>query len=1054
MFRKIFTIFSYVLVVSIALSAAMPVMAAGPANKQIVPNTGPDTIDHPATLPRGASNAVINVVIRLADQSVAETQATAGRKLSDSEDHAIRDSLRSKQDSLKGSIARAGGHVTDQFQSAINGIRVQTTYANLAKLAALPGVVEVLPVQKFTIDNATSVPYIGAPTVWDAGAGPNLHGEGIKVGIIDSGIDYTHANFGGPGTPAAYAAAQATSTDPADPALFGPGAPKVKGGYDLVGDAYDANISGSLPQPDPNPLDCGGHGSHVGGTIGGFGLNADGTTYTGPYNSSIYTPGAFLIGPGVAPKADLYSYRVFGCSGTTDIVVDAIDRAVADGMDVINMSLGSDFGAARTADAVAADNAARAGVIVVASAGNSYSNPYIVGSPSSANGAISVAASDPYQTYPGAQLALSTGAVIPAIIANGAAVANGTTYSNILVLVDNPATAENESLGCSVADYPNPMPANTLAVVIRGVCSRVAKAVYGQQAGAAAVAMVNNSTGLPPYEGAIFSNPDDGTLYTVTIPFFGVKGLATTATSDGAKLRAATGGTATAVNAASFPNPGFSAIASFSSGGPRVGDSFLKPEITAPGVSIFSTLSGSGNMGEYLSGTSMAAPHVAGVAALVKQAHPDWSEEDLKAAIVGTSNPGAVAGFSPRTSGAGLVQPYAAVLTNVVAAGGEHGVVALNFGFQELQHDLSQTGHIKVSNNGSKPVTFKITITNQSGVSHTLTPKSSTIKIGGHEDANVELTLNVPAATAGDSSDFYDAAGIVTFTPVGSGNNGVVLNIPYYLVPRPLSNLSAKSSRGEKVSASNPSTTVTVSNKKDAAIPGNADFYAWGIHSNPTAGNTSNDVRDVGVQVFQNAAGPNNPFIVFAVNTYHRWSNASTNEFDIYIDVDPQNNNGDDYVVFGYDYGAITTGSFTGQYGTFVQSLWTGSISFLNPANTYAPTDSSSAALAIIGSYLCKAGTPCLSVTNPRFTYHVVSFDLIGTGVDVVPGVASFNAFAPSISTGDYLPGIVPGASASTNISINPAEWAKTPALGVMILTTDNKAGTGEAQEVKLSLKK
>jgi minor extracellular serine protease Vpr len=564
--------------------------------------------------------------------------------------------------------------------------------------------------------------------------------------------------------------------------------------------------------------------------------------------------------------------------------------------------------------------------------------------------------------------------------------------------------------------------------------------------------MVNNSSGLPPYEGAIFSNPDDGTPYTVTIPFFGVRGTAANAASDGAKLRAANGGSATVVNA-NIPNPGFSAIASFSSGGPRIGDSFLKPEITAPGVSTYSTLVGSGNQGEFLSGTSMAAPHVTGVAALVKQAHPNWKEEELKAAIINTGNPGAVAGYSARSAGAGLVQPYAAVLTNAVAMGGEHGVVAMNFGFQELQQNLNQTGQIKVRNRGAAAVKFNISVSNQSGVPHTLTPTASTITVPANEDVDVAFQLRVAAATAGNSDGFNDAAGIVTLTPVGGGNNGVSLRVPYYVVPRALATLSATSSAGSKVTVAKPSTTVTISNKKNTPIAGNADFYAWGLHSAHTPGQTTNDVRDVGVQAFQNAGGANNPLIVFGVNTYQRWSTPSANEFDIFVDVDPQNNNGDDYVVVGFDYGAITTGSFTGQYGTFVFSTRTSGASALNPANTFAPTDSSSASLVILRSQLCRAGQPCLSVTNPRFTYHVVSFDVFGTAVDTVAGVAAFNAFSPSITTGAFLAGIAPNTSASTIVSINPAEWAQTPALGVLALATENKSGADEALEVPLSLK-
>src|SRR5207245_2072071 len=221
----------------------------------------------------------------------------------------------------------------------------------------------------------------------------------------DTGIDYTHANFAGPGTVAAFNAAFATSTAPANPAYFGPAAPKVKGGFDLVGNAYNGS---NIPAPDPNPLDCNGHGSHVAGTAVGFGVTSGGATYAGPYNPSIYTPGAFRIGPGVAPKADLYSYRVFGCTGSTRVTVDAINMAFDDGMDVINMSLGSPFGTADDASAVASTNVAKTGRIGVASAGNSGPNQYITGSPASGTGTISIAANDAHSSFPGATMVFST----------------------------------------------------------------------------------------------------------------------------------------------------------------------------------------------------------------------------------------------------------------------------------------------------------------------------------------------------------------------------------------------------------------------------------------------------------------------------------------------------------------------------------------------------------------------------------------------------------------------------------------------------------------------
>ena len=264
------------------------------------------------------------------------------------------------------------------------------------------------------------------------------------------------------------------------------------------------------------------------GTATGFGVLADGTTYAGPYDESTHAQD-FEIGPGVAPEADLYFVRVFGCSGSTEVTTEAIDWAVDHQMDVINMSLGSVFGRADDPSAVASTNAAAAGVTVVTSAGNSGPAQYIVGSPGTATGAIATAAIDSNQQFPGVALDLTPGGSINTISANGIQPPNGTAYS-VVVLTDNPATAENESLGCSTAAYTGAgihPGGGQLAVTVRGTCARVARAIFGQQAGAAAVAMINTAAGFPPFEGPILSNPDTGIPFEVTIPFVGVQGPVT-----------------------------------------------------------------------------------------------------------------------------------------------------------------------------------------------------------------------------------------------------------------------------------------------------------------------------------------------------------------------------------------------------------------------------------------------------------------------------------------------------------------------------------------------
>jgi subtilisin family serine protease len=990
--------------------------------------------------PLGLEQTPATFVVQLEGNSVAEVQAERGQPLSEAEEAQIKAQLEAQQASVKPQLEAAGAQVLADYQSAINGIKVRAGHDKVAQMQAIPGVVGVRPVFLTTRDNTNGVPMIGTPAVW-AGA-PGFRGEGMKIAIIDTGIDYTHANFGGPGTVAAYDAANANDTDAPDPTLIGPSATtKIKGGTDLVGDDYNASSddpADTVPHPDPDPLDCNGHGSHVAGSAAGFGVLGTGATYTGPYNASTISGNTWNVGPGVAPKADLYAIRVFGCAGSTDVTVDAIEWAVDNDMDVINMSLGSPFGSADDASAIASTNAAKAGVIVVASAGNSGPSQYITGAPAAGTGAISVAASDPIQTMPGATITTPAGNVT-AINANGEPFSTQTL--TVKKLVDNPATTgENESLGCSVAAFGGPLPAGTIAVAQRGVCARVAKAIFGQQAGATMVLMVNNVNALPPFEGKITSNPDDGTPFTVTIPFLGVS------LADNAKF--VTGQSVT-VSPTALTNPNFKGFASFTSGGPRTGDSWLKPDITAPGVSIMSTDSGSGNGGTIISGTSMASPHVAGVAALVKQAHPTWKRvEYYKAAIVNTGSPADVLNHRISRGGSGLVQPAPATMTQATAVG-DLRTATLNFGFDELAADYSKQKTITIRNHGSSPITFTASQTNAAGSPHSVSfdPASVTVPAGGAE--NLKVMLNVPVGTAGNTDAFREVAGLVTLTPGAGQNAGVTLRVPYYLVPRALSDISARP-QVRKLNGSTP-TNVRVVNR--GAIAGDADFYAWGLEDPKDSARVSNDLRAIGVQSFPtspSATDPNRRIIVFAVSTFGRWSNAATNEFDIEVDVD--NDGTVDYIVVGVDVGAVTAGSFDGVMGSFVFSTRSPGASRL--FNAWAPHDGTTLLLPFRNDQLCRTSEPCLrSSSNPRFTYGAVSFDLANGGVDPIVGTAKFNPFSSSISQGMFVGNLAPGAEANVPMSIDPTEWALTPAKGFMVVTHDDRAGGEEAELQELGLR-
>lgn len=955
----------------------------------------------------------VKVIVVMSEPSVAGMRAlSAARSISEPEQDAIKQRVRAQHQWIRPSLEGYGAKVLGEFHGAINGMKIEVQPSKIASIAALPGVVSVLPVPRHHRDNVNSVPYIGTPYVWQLV--PGLRGEGVKVGIIDTGIDYTHANFGGPGTVAAYQAAAAASTGPADPALFGPSAPKVKGGIDLAGDDYDANTPGSVPKPDPNPLDCAldvGHGSHVAGTVAGFGVTSAGTTYNGPYNKAAYSPGAFNIGPGVAPKADLYAIRVFGCNGSTDLVVEAIEWAVNNGMNVINMSLGSDFGSGDTADSLAASNAAKAGVIVVASAGNSGPAPYISGSPATGDGVISVAAIDGQSSFSGAILTLPGGKTFNAQDSNVALLPAGPT--GVVVLRNADGTV---SLGCSAAEYAGV--AGKLVVTLRGTCDRIQRAKFGQAAGARAVAMINNAAGFPPFEGPIPG---------VTIPFLGIT------PNDATALVAAT--SVTSMVSATIANPSEGMAASFSSGGPRFGDSAFKPNVSAPGVSVFSTLVGSGNGALALSGTSMAAPHVAGVGALTRQAHPGWNERTLAAAIVQTADPSRLHDYSARIEGSGLVQPLGATQTQAVAFADDRLATAVSFGFAEFTRNFTDSRELRIVNKGSAPITFNVTTLPSGGAPHTVELSRPSVALRGGDDALLKLTLSVPAGSAGASHDdfgnaaFQEVAGFVTLTPTSpSMNGGVTLRVPYYLVQRARSKLTAD--LGNDFGSRSTSSQVRLANR-GTAVAAHADFYALGLVGS-RQGVAPYDVRAVGVQSFPLTATDN--LLVFAVNTFERFNHASTGEIDIFIDT-----TGDgtpDYDVFIFDYGLLTTGSYSGDSVVGILNLSTGTIRLRYFAD--APTDGSTLLAPV------RASDLGLSTAQSKFSYHVNFFNLSDGTSGAVPGVASFDAFTPAISNGMFVT-VPPGQNASVPVQINSAQWAKTPARGLMVVNQENASGGDQA---------
>jgi minor extracellular serine protease Vpr len=1003
-------------VLGVFLASSAINAGAAPASK--FQSTGFRGPFHSNFRPASIDRTPVNVVVLLPGASVAQEQAAAGRRLTREEKIAVKTARAADQAAKRAQIEGLGGRITGAYQSALNGIRVKIPRNQLPSLRQLPGVVDVVRVGIHKPLNVVTVPRIQAPIAWSGAAG--VHGEGIKIGIIDTGIDYTHADFGGPGTVAAYNAALATDAANPDPHLVGPNAPKVKGGIDLVGDDYNADPDSPayqpVPHPDNNPLDCNSHGTHVAGTATGFGVLADGSTFHGPYNQLTYQNNSFGVGPGVAPLADLYSIRVFGCDGSTDVVTQAIEWAIENDMDVINMSLGADFGSGIADDSLAADEAVKAGVVVVSAAGNAGDIPYVVGDPGGSLKGIAVAASAREATDRTANFSLSTGKTLTAINANDAAWSSPKTLQ--VVVLKNASQPGGVSLGCDPNEYLAAGVAGKLVVTQRGTCARVARAVFGQKAGAAAVVMINNSASLPPFEGPITGNPDTGEQYNVTIPLFGVKGPANVAGSDGANLALADGGTVTLTEG----TPIVTGMATFSSAGPRTPDSRLKPDITAPGTNVVSAGMGTGTGTLVDSGTSMATPHIAGVAALTIQAHPKWKPNAIKSAIMNSGDPATIADFRESRAGTGLVNAAAAVGTQAIAFA-DNDETTLNFLMQEISSDFSKSGTIHVRNDGTTPVSFNVSVEQKKGSPHTLSLGQSSITVPARSQGTFDVTLTVPVATAGDSSAMREVGGLIKLTPTSAASNrGYALRVPYYLVPRVTSNVAAKLTIKPKDTQG----VVSLTNR-NSPIPASADFYAWGLEdARQTPLDGRMDLHAAGVQSFPGV-------LAFAINVYKGWSTPAQQEFDVDIDVDGDGQ--PDYIVFNADVGLVLSGLLNGQMGSFVHNIKanTFTVSYL----ATAPTDSST---IILPANLADIG---ISTSNPRFAYNVTAFDQLSNDTDRFNYPATFNAINSSVSTGAF-DVIDPNQAIGETITVNPAEFAITPAKGIMIVTQDNKNGVSE----------
>jgi subtilisin family serine protease len=711
--------------------------------------------------------------------------------------------------------------------NSVPGLGMTASVRALRDIAKRSDVVKITPITPKTPDNAASGELIKALATWQQ---TGITGKGVRVGVIDTGIDYTHADFGGPGTPAAYDAAHATADSGA---AWTPTA-KVVGGYDFVGDSYDGDAQ-PVPHPDPNPLDCEGHGTHVAGTAAGYGVTAAGKTFTGSYRSlSASTLRSMSIGPGMAPQASLYALRVFGCEGTTDMVLPALDWALdpngdgnfADHLDIVNLSLGADFGAPDDPEATVVNSLAKHGVLPVFSSGNAGDITDIGGAPGNAERALTVANSvDAYNLLDGLKVDA------PANVA-------GTVAGQMSVAYPWASKPAVTGTVVQLSDSANKDGCATLSAADKSrVAGKVAWLEWDDNEATrrCGSAVRSNNVAAAGASGALFTSTlsefSAGITGSATIPVFQLNGAATTklrpaATAD--TLRVTFDGKL-ALSTPVVTPAAVDTLNDSSSRGTHGAPGVVKPDVTAPGTTIISAAVGSGNGRANLSGTSMAAPHIAGVAALVKKQHPSWTVEQIKAAVMNTAVHDLYTGqnksgnrYGPARVGAGRTDARYAVSTVLLAySKSKPGVVSASFGVVEAPitaKKVAKTQLVTVQNKAFSKRTVTLSyapVIKQPGVSYSVSPKK--LRLKARSKATVKVTMTVkpsslrrtldPTMSATTVSDVTGEEGARQFVSDASGHllvkpsGKAALRVPVYGAAKPVSatSVAATTAKGAKV---------------------------------------------------------------------------------------------------------------------------------------------------------------------------------------------------------------------------------------------------------------
>jgi len=536
---------------------------------------------------------------------------------------------------LKASLPDA--KVERHYDTVINAVVVTSTDDVFEQLQKLEGVAKVYREEMYYEQMDASLDLIKAKTVWESLGGDANAGKGVKVAVIDGGIRPENPLFKDTGMTAPSSKPTSDYCSTTEPAFCN---------NKLIAARFSAPTFTTVPEEYMSPLGNGGHGTHTAGTSVGVPTKIwfDGTTNIIPSKDGVEMKEGFteVTVSGVAPGAYLMAYKALfqvvnpttGAitgSGSNVMLLEALDWAVKDGADVINNSWGGGAGGnpASSPYQTAFKAAEEAGVVVVTSAGNSGPAAQTVGCPGCIESGITVASTTTGRFFANS-VTLAGGTPQLAVPGStfGATIA-GLTADPKAKLVDAAKAAPTNALGCNA--FPADTFKDSFALISRGTCSFTIKINNAMAAGAKGAIIVQNNDGQP----TPMSSPDT-TIPNVMITKADAAKLVTAITADPTKQVTISRFASKLINPQFVDN-----MSDFSSRGPDGDNNILKPDMGAPGGNILSgtspDASEDGATFELMSGTSMAAPHVAGAAAIMQQKFPKWTAVEIKTALTSTS---------------------------------------------------------------------------------------------------------------------------------------------------------------------------------------------------------------------------------------------------------------------------------------------------------------------------------------------------------------------------------------------------------------------------------